>query len=117
MRTDSLHSEQVYQQQFELPLTSANYMNDNDDKWTQIKIHFDSFTLVRGPRKVLDGPNLDSTQGLFQIGMTMSEFIIANNMTAMNDFLLFFFFQIYVESMGLYCNEVDTIIKPTINFF
>ena len=90
MRTDSLHSEQVYQQQFELPLTSANYMNDNDDKLTQIKIHFDSFTLVRGPRKVLDRPNLDSTQGLFQIGMTMSEFIIANNMTAMNDFYCFF---------------------------
>ena len=75
MHKDLLRSEQVYQQQFEFPPTSANNMNEKDDKWTQIKIHFDSFTLVRGAQKVLDGPKLDSTQGLFQIEMTMSKFL------------------------------------------
>lgn len=113
MRTDSSRGEQVYQQQFELPPASANNMNDNGDKWTQIKIPFDSFTLVRGARKVLDGPKLDSTQGVFQIGMTMSKFIIAENMTAMDDFRPGFF-QMHIESMGLYRTEVDAIAEPTV---
>jgi len=43
----------------------------------------------------------------------MSKFIVANNMTAMNDFWLGFF-QMHVESMSLYRNEVDAIIEPTI---
>lgn len=67
-----------------------------------IRIPFDSFRLVQGPRMVPDGPPLNVTGGLYQIGMTLSKFDFGvKNVTQMANFRDGFF-DLQIEELGVY---------------
>jgi len=97
-------SEQLYQAMFEIPKQNeADWDGDiavtND--WKIIKVPFDSFVQVRGPRIVENGPPLDLTGGLYQIGMTMSKFQMATNMTEFENFRPGYF-ELQIQKIGVY---------------
>ena len=105
VRTDSSRGEQVYQAQFDLgkAMEQAKESN-NSEKWTKVFVPFRDFQLVRGPRLIPDGPKLDISGGLYQIGMTMSKFKIAVNTTELEDFRSGFF-DVHLKSIGFYCES------------
>lgn len=107
VRTDSSRGEQVYQAQFDLSKAMAEADSIGDEKWARVLVPFDDFQLVRGPRLVPDGPKLDVSGGLFQIGMTMSKFKIAVNTTELENFRPGFF-DVHIQKMGFYKDETAT---------
>jgi hypothetical protein len=119
VRTDSSRGEQVYQAQFDLAkaMSEAKQRDDQEeDKWARVFVPFDSFQLVRGPRLVPDGPKLDVSGGLFQIGMTMSKFKIAVNTTEIDNFRDGFF-NVHIQKMGFYTNDdtaASTVTQGTV---
>jgi hypothetical protein len=107
VRTDGSRGEQVYQAQFDLKKAmddSLDMGSDGEDKWARVFVPFDDFKLVRGPMLIPDGPKLDVTGGLFQIGMTMSKFKIAVNTTELEDFRPGYF-DMHIQRMGFYTND------------
>lgn len=98
VRTDTSRGEQVYQSQFEIPKGS--------DAWKRIQIPFDSFCLVRGPRMIPNAPPLNTTGGLYQIGMTMSKFCMNENLTTIDNFRAGFF-NLNIERIGLFSKQDD----------
>ena len=107
VRTDSSRGEKVYQAQFDFgkAIKEAD-AGDNVEKWAKVLVPFDSFQLVRGPRLVPDGPRLDLSDGLYQIGMTMSKFKIAVNTTELENFRPGFF-EVHVKKIGFYKSDGD----------
>jgi len=100
-------SEQLYQAMFEIPKDD----NENDDKdtpnsneWKTIRVPFESFVQVRGPRIVANGPPLNVTGGLYQIGMTMSKFQIATNTTEFFNFRPGYF-ELQIKEIGVYSSN------------
>lgn len=71
------------------------------DQWSLVKVPFDSFRLVRGPKFVDDGPLLNVTGGLYQIGMTMSKFEFGGDLKAIDNFRDGFF-ELQIREIGLY---------------
>ena len=83
-------------------------------EWQTIHVPFDRFRLVRGPQVVENGPPLNVSAGIYQLGMTMSQFIFAadtpnqNNNTAntrTEKTLPNFrdgYFELHIEEMGVY---------------
>jgi len=69
--------------------------------WSVAKVPFDTFRLVRGPRIVPDGPPLNVTGGLYQIGMTMSKFVFGENTTELENFRPGFF-ELHMKEIGVY---------------
>lgn len=104
VRTDSSRGEQVYQSQFQIPASNTTEIESGDGSWKRIKVPFDSFQLVRGPRLIIDGPKLNTTGGLFQIGMTMSKFLMRENTTTLENFRPGFF-ELQIERIGLFKND------------
>ena len=96
VRTDTSRGEQVYQSQFEIP--------NGSDSFKRIQIPFDSFRLVRGPRLIVGGPPLNTTGGLYQIGMTMSKFLMNENTTMIENFRPGFF-DLHLERIGFFSND------------
>jgi len=54
--------------------------------WRTIQIPFTSFQIVRGSVAVINGPSLNLTRGIYQIGLIMSKFKIGPTMTEMDNF-------------------------------
>lgn len=75
--------------------------NEDDACWTRVRIPFDDFKLVRGPRLVPDAPPMNITGGIYQIGMTLSKFRMAQNMTELEDFRAGYF-DMRIRSIGFY---------------
>ena len=98
-RTEKSRGEQLYQAMFKIP---NNKQNDN--KWHTIYIPFDDFKLVRGARLIQNATALNKFDGLYQIGMSMSKFIMSNNMTALDNFRPGFF-ELQIQQIGLYYCE------------
>lgn len=105
VRTDSSRGEMVYQCEYDLKkaLDEAKNKGD-DDAWARVLVPFDKFQLVRGPRIVPDGPKLDLAGGIFQIGMTLSKFQMAQNTTELENFRAGFF-DMHIQRIGFYNDE------------
>jgi hypothetical protein len=66
-----------------------------------VLVPFDKFQLVRGPRVIPDGPALNVTGGIYQIGMTMSKFVMNVNTTELEDFRPGYF-DLRIKRIGFY---------------
>ncbi|GFH45963.1 hypothetical protein CTEN210_02437 [Chaetoceros tenuissimus] len=110
VRTDSSRGEMVYQAQFDLAAAIDEAKSDGET-WARVKVLFSDFQLVRGPRLIVDGPPLNVTGGIFQIGMTMSKFKIAVNTTELENFRAGYF-DMHLKQIGFYKEEDnDTVVK------
>ncbi len=86
--------------------------DDDDDidddasvPFATVVIPYDDFRLVRGPRLVPDGPKLNvATNGIYQLGMTLSKFKIGMNTTTIENFRDGYF-ELQLRSMGLYVDD------------
>lgn len=120
VRTDTSRGEMVYQAEYDLKQAmdeAAAASNDsNNDGWARVKVPFDKFQQVRGPRLIPDGPKLDVTGGIYQIGMTLSKFQMAQNTTELSNFRPGFF-DMHIQRIGFYNNEgvvpVEKIVSST----
>jgi hypothetical protein len=88
---------------YQAPLT---FEQSSTDTWSKIKVPFDSFRLVRGPRFVADGAPLNTTGGLYQVGMTMSKFIFGGDLVPLDNFRDGFF-ELQIQEIGLYKDGQD----------
>jgi hypothetical protein len=102
VRTDTSRGEQVYQAQFDSAEATTASRAKGDD-WAHVKVAFDDFQQVRGPRLIPDGPTLDLSGGIFQIGMTLSKFKIAVNTTTLDNFRPGYF-DLHIWRIGFYKN-------------
>lgn len=95
-RSEQSRSEQLYQSMFELPKPTNN-------DWSLVKINFKDFVQVRGPRVVENGPPLDTKNGIFQIGLVLSKFMISNDGTTVDNFRDGYF-ELQVQEIGVFKN-------------
>jgi len=93
-RTKPDRGELLYQAPFD-------FTSKDRENWTTVKVPFDTFRFVRGPRMIPDGPPLDLSKGLYQIGMTMSKFAFGVNTTELENFRDGFF-ELQIKEIGLY---------------
>ncbi len=109
VRTDSSRGEMVYQSQFDLKQAIGNTKkesaedNNDTDVWARVMVPFDTFQLVRGPRMIPDGPPLDVSGGIYQIGMTLSKFVMNVNTTELENFRPGYF-DLRIKRIGFYNN-------------
>ena len=109
LRSDTSRGEQVYQAAFQLPA---------GQQWASVKVPFQQFQLVRGPRLVPNGPAFNTTAGVFQIGVSLSKFIIGQNTTELENFRPGFFdlqfkrIGFYAQSQSLTLQNNDNTIVP-----
>ncbi|CAB9517915.1 expressed unknown protein [Seminavis robusta] len=94
-RTDSARGEQLYQAQVKIPNTKR------DNEFFTLQVPFEDFRLVRGPRLVSDAAQFNKTLGIFQIGLIMSKFAIAEQMTAIPNFRPGFF-ELQIGEIGIF---------------
>lgn len=116
VRTDSSRGEMVYQAEYDLKMAmeeakQAAQKDENEEVWARVMLPFDKFQLVRGPRLIPDGPKLDVTGGIFQIGMTLSKFMMAQNTTELEDFRPGFF-DMHIQGIGFYDNKGVAVAIP-----
>lgn len=90
----------MYQSQFDLQ-KEIDAAKASGGEWAEVKVPFDSFQLVRGPRLIPDGPKLDVSGGIYQIGMTLSKFKMAVNTTQLENFRDGFF-EMRIKEIGFY---------------
>jgi hypothetical protein len=152
-RTKPDRGELLYQAPFEImkrnssSSSSSNSSSIYDDdtsvdaiEWQTIYVPFDRFRLVRGPTVVENGPPLNVSTGIYQIGMTMSQFLFAaaaptgtpnnnninNNTVRIEKKLPNFrdgYFELHIEEMGVYSTKgtsqntvaVESDVRPTLN--
>jgi hypothetical protein len=98
-RVESSRGEVLYQAPFSFEASGEEFV--------RVKVPFERFRLVRGPRMIPDGPPLNVTGGLFQIGMTLSKFVFGENMGEMQDFRPGFF-ELQLKEIGLYKEQAAT---------
>ena len=100
-RTDTSRGEQLYQAMIEIPKC-------NNDNWVTVHVPFEDFRLVRGARLMADTESkMNVTGGLYQIGMVMSKFTIAKNMTAIDNFRPGYF-ELQISEIGVYSKAATT---------
>ncbi len=110
VRTDTSRGELVYQAQFDLKAaidkSKLEPVADTAEshQWARVMVPFDQFQLVKGPRLVPDGPKLDVSGGIYQIGMTLSKFQIAVNTTQLDDFRPGYF-NLHIQRIGFFKND------------
>merc|ERR1719253_286972 len=80
--------------------------DEEEGVWARVTVPFDEFKLVRGPRLVPDGPPLDVLGGIYQIGMTLSKFQMAQNTTELEDFRPGFF-DMHIRRIGFYGDDEE----------
>jgi Complex I intermediate-associated protein 30 (CIA30) len=114
-RTKPDRGELLYQAPFQFSNYNKNNNYDNIE-WQFIYVPFDTFRLVRGPQVVENGPKLNVSMGIYQIGMTMSQFIFAstftNNNNTIEKTLPNFrdgYFEVNIEEIGVYSATSNTI--------
>jgi hypothetical protein len=95
-RSEQSRSEQLYQAMFDLAKPTK-------DEWDLVKINFKDFTQVRGARIIEGGPPLNTTGGIFQIGLSLSKFMITNNGTTIENFRPGYF-ELQVKEIGVFKN-------------
>jgi hypothetical protein len=106
LRTEASRGEKVYQAEYNLQ-EAMNYEavttgSNNSSNWARVMIPFTNFQLVRGPRLIPNSPNIDvSSNGIYQIGMTMSKFKIAINTTEIDNFRSGYF-ELQIQRIGFY---------------
>jgi hypothetical protein len=98
-RVESTRGEVLYQAMFSFA--------SNGEEWASVKVPFESFRLVRGPRMIPDGPPLNVTGGLYQVGMTLSKFVLGQNTTELENFRPGFF-EMQLKEIGLYNEKAAT---------
>jgi hypothetical protein len=98
-RVESTRGEVLYSTMFSF--------KNNGGEWASVKIPFESFRLVRGPRLIPDSPPLNVTGGLFQVGMTLTKFVLGENTTELENFRPGFF-EMQLKEIGLYKEEAAT---------
>lgn len=104
-RTEASRGEELFQSEFRIPKA-------NNDDWVRVKVPFADFSRVRGSRLVLDGESMNVTGGIYQIGVTMSKFVIAQSMTTLENFRPGFF-ELQMKEIGLYSQVVTPIqVEP-----
>jgi hypothetical protein len=102
-RTKPDRGEVVYQAPFQLTT-----------EWSYIQVPFADFQLVRGPRTVPNGPPINTTAGVYQLGLTMSQFAFGQEtMTAVKDFRPGFF-EVHMREIGFY--KENTAVASTSEF-
>ena len=92
--------EQLYQAMFEMPKRKI-IDDDDEDCWSRVFVPFSSFKLVRGPRLIEGGSPLNTTGGLFQIGMTLSKFEMSSTPKELENFRPGYF-ELQIREMGVY---------------
>ena len=98
-RTDSSRGEQLYQAMITIPKREES---DKDDDWVTVHVPFTDFKFVSGARLIADVTSkMNVTGGLYQIGMVMSKFTIAKNMTSIENFRPGYF-ELQLAEIGLY---------------
>lgn len=109
MRTEAKRaSEIVYQAEFDLNTEGSNHQKDGVDKeWLRVKIPFDAFRLVRGPRLMPDMPNADVSKGIYQVGVSLSKFVMGEKMTELPDFRPGYF-ELQVQGIGFFKDPATT---------
>ncbi len=105
-RSEQSRGEQLYQAMFQLPA--------NQEEWNRVEVPFSRFVQVRGPRVVGGAPTLDVSNGLFQIGISLSKFMISTNVTEIPNFRPGFF-ELQIKEIGVYrkADEPINVITPT----
>lgn len=117
VRTDSGRGEMVYQAEYDLQaamdaaLKGETTNTEDEDSWARVMVPFDKFQLVRGPRLIPDGPKLDVTGGIFQIGMTLSKFVMSQNTTELENFRSGFF-EMHIQRIGFYNTDEAAAAAP-----
>eukprot|EP00931_Biecheleriopsis_adriatica_P050866 TRINITY_DN29483_c0_g1_i1.p1 TRINITY_DN29483_c0_g1~~TRINITY_DN29483_c0_g1_i1.p1 ORF type:complete len:427 (-),score=51.65 TRINITY_DN29483_c0_g1_i1:161-1417(-) len=101
LRTDEGRGEVVYQAPF-LPPTSLS---------AKIKVPFDEFVLVRGPIAVPNAPPLSNVSAVYQLGFTVSKFVISSQMKTVDDFRNGSF-QLDIEELGVYTESPLSGVMP-----
>uniref|UniRef100_A0A7S4ACN5 NADH:ubiquinone oxidoreductase intermediate-associated protein 30 domain-containing protein n=1 Tax=Pseudo-nitzschia australis TaxID=44445 RepID=A0A7S4ACN5_9STRA len=109
---NNARSEQLYQAEFQLDKTKDKQPTKGEktggSSWQTIRVPFSSFVQVKGPRKVENGPPLDPSGGLFQIGMSLSKFKIASNTTELPNFRPGYF-ELQIREIGVYGTSSSSI--------
>ena len=105
-RTDTSRGEMVYQAAF--PLAAGS-------EFSRVFVPFDDFQLVRGPRVVPGAPKLNVSGGIYQIGMSLSKFVIGVNTMELENFRAGFF-DLQIRQIGFYsANSVKNMPAVTVN--
>uniref|UniRef100_A0A7R9WXT7 NADH:ubiquinone oxidoreductase intermediate-associated protein 30 domain-containing protein n=1 Tax=Craspedostauros australis TaxID=1486917 RepID=A0A7R9WXT7_9STRA len=91
----------LYQAAYEMP---SNDDQENGDGWKTIKIPFEDFQLVSGPKMVPDGKPLNTTGGIYQIGLALSKFQISDKTSELPSFRPGYF-EVQVREIGLFWNS------------
>lgn len=97
-RSKASRGEELYQAQ----------LNMVSNEWTRVLVPFSSFKLVRGPRMVPDAAPLNTTGGLYQIGLSLSKFQMAQNMTELENFRPGYF-NVELKTIGVYSHATNTL--------
>mmetsp|Transcript_21927 Transcript_21927/g.39792 ORF Transcript_21927/g.39792 Transcript_21927/m.39792 type:complete len:386 (-) Transcript_21927:1273-2430(-) len=103
-RTERSRGEELYQAQFTLP------KNNTNGEWTRIRIPFSNFRLVRGPRMVQGGTPLNTTGGIYQIGLSLSKFQLSQNTSEIENFRPGFF-ELQLKAIGVYSNSSKSFLQ------
>jgi hypothetical protein len=103
-RTERSRGEELYQAQFTLP------KNNTNGEWTRIQIPFSIFRLVRGPRMVQGGTPLNTTGGIYQIGLSLSKFQLSQNTSEIENFRPGFF-ELQLKAIGVYSNSSKSFLQ------
>mmetsp|Transcript_14654 Transcript_14654/g.20917 ORF Transcript_14654/g.20917 Transcript_14654/m.20917 type:complete len:422 (+) Transcript_14654:165-1430(+) len=101
LRTDPSRGEMVYQAVLPLPSKESESQIPKSGEFFRLKVPFSSFKLVRGPRLVPDGPPLDISGGIYQIGLTMSKFAMGSITTELDNFRPGFF-DLHLGQIGFF---------------
>jgi hypothetical protein len=109
-RSESSRGERLYQAMFEIAKPT---IGDTDGQlaWQKVTIPFSSFAQVRGPRLVEGAPPLNTTGGLYQIGISLSKFQMATNTTEIQAFRAGYF-ELQLKEIGFFssvCNNEDAV--------
>lgn len=94
-RTEPSRGERLYQ----APIVF--HPSADTKEWTRVKVPFSSFRYVSGPRNIPEGPPLNTTGGLYQIGMTLSKFLFGQGLTELENFRPGFF-ELHIREIGFY---------------
>eukprot|EP00978_Attheya_sp_CCMP212_P042736 scaffold265886_cov50-Attheya_sp.AAC.1 len=105
LRTNTSRGEMVYQAQFTLPKDNKD---QSQEMFVCIKVPFSDFKLVRGPRMVPDAPAVDTSSGIYQIGLSMSKFIIGLVPRELENFRPGFF-ELQIRRIGFFKIETSVV--------
>ena len=103
VRTEAgFRGEQLYQAEF-----AMSRRPEDDNEYNRVCVPFKDFQLVRGPRLVPDGPAIDVSGGIYQVGFSMSKFQIAANTAELENFRDGYF-DLQIQQIGMYCDEKES---------